>query len=232
MLFARGVVIWGWGGCRPVSVFTCSVLYFASLFALVSPLKIVPIFLRVARNVDTKRHQDVTLGSYTLAFIVLMLFALYNEFLFRFFKVSAGNFQVTKNVVVFGVKCSVLRTRFARIGLGRGRGGRCSEGVAIAPLTIPVLYNPNMVSDNVALVRSTPRRVFGVTLIYIVTLIYLLSFVVLYISAQLLGVLKRAKGGIVVELVKLVLVIVTIRYFVGKVRPILASVLERTRTYP
>lgn len=219
------------GLCIVVSVFMCLALYFASLFALVSPLKIVPMFLRVASKVSAGRHECVTLGTYAVTFVVLILFALSNEFLFRFFNVSAGKFQVIKNVVVFGVKCSVLRTRFARIGLGRARQGRCSGSVAVAPLTVPVLYNPKTVSDKVALVRSTSRCAFGVMLLNMVTLIYVLSFFVLCTSARLLGVLKRAKGGIVVELVKLVLVIVTIRYFVDKVHPMLVRVLGRTRTY-
>lgn len=59
-----------------------------------------------------------------------------------------------------------------------------------------------------------------------VNLVCFVACLVLQTSAQLISVLNRAKGGIVVHLVKLVLVMVTMRYFIDKFHPVLVSVVR------
>lgn len=113
------------------------------------------MFLAVAGKVSSRRQHRVIGHTAVVSFVALLTFAFSKRFLFGFFKVSAGNFHVTTNFVVLGVKCSVLRTHFAGAGLGSRRVGACTGSVSVAPLSVPVLYNPNTVTGKVVLVSST-----------------------------------------------------------------------------
>lgn len=204
-----------------------TLLYFASFFALAGPLNAVPMFLAVARKVASGRQHTVIQHTAVMSFLALVIFIFTKRLLFGFFNVSAGKFHVTNKIVVFGVNFSVLRTHCAPVGLGSRRVGACTSSVSVAPLTVPVLYKPNTVTGTVILVRSSRAVRVGDILVKVVTLVCFVAFLVLHTSAQLIGILNRANGGMVVHLVKLVLVIVTIRYFIDKLEPVLIKVLGR-----
>ena len=71
-----------------MDIFVYLTLCFTSLFTLMDPLGVMPVFLQMTDGMDTTYHRDIALKACTIAFIILVLFTLSGRFLFHFFGIS------------------------------------------------------------------------------------------------------------------------------------------------
>ena len=68
-----------------MDIFVYLTLCFTSLFTLMDPLGVMPVFLQMTDGMDTKERRYIALKACTIAFIILVLFTLSGRFLFHFF---------------------------------------------------------------------------------------------------------------------------------------------------
>ena len=71
-----------------MDIFVYITLCFTSLFTLMDPLGVMPVFLQMTDGMDTKERRCIALKACTIAFIILVLFTLSGRFLFHFFGIS------------------------------------------------------------------------------------------------------------------------------------------------
>mgnify|MGYP002900635060 CR=1 FL=1 len=74
-----------------MDIFVYLTLCFTSLFTLMDPLGVMPVFLQMTDGMDTKERRYIALKACTIAFIILVLFTLSGRFLFHFFGVSGAD---------------------------------------------------------------------------------------------------------------------------------------------
>lgn len=67
-----------------MDIFVYITLCFTSLFTLMDPLGVMPVFLQMTDGMDTKERRYIALKACTIAFIILVLFTLSGRFLFHF----------------------------------------------------------------------------------------------------------------------------------------------------
>ena len=59
-----------------MDIFVYITLCFTSLFTLMDPLGVMPVFLQMTDGMDTKERRCIALKACTIAFIILVLFTL------------------------------------------------------------------------------------------------------------------------------------------------------------
>ena len=74
-----------------MDIFVYLTLCFTSLFTLMDPLGVMPVFLQMTDGMDTKERRYIALKACTIAFIILVLFTLSGRFLFHFFGISTND---------------------------------------------------------------------------------------------------------------------------------------------
>lgn len=67
-----------------MDIFVYITLCFTSLFTLMDPLGVMPVFLQMTDGMDTKERRYIALKACTIAFIILVLFTLSGRILFHF----------------------------------------------------------------------------------------------------------------------------------------------------
>ena len=77
-----------------MDIFVYLTLCFTSLFTLMDPLGVMPVFLQMNDGMDTKERRYIALKACTIAFIILVLFTLSGRFLFHFFGISTNGFRI------------------------------------------------------------------------------------------------------------------------------------------
>lgn len=66
-----------------MDIFAYSMLCFTSLFTLMDPLGVMPVFLQMTEGMSAGERRSIALKSCALTFVILVLFTLCGRFLFH-----------------------------------------------------------------------------------------------------------------------------------------------------
>lgn len=69
-----------------MDIFVYITLCFTSLFTLMDPLGVMPVFLQMTDGMDTKERRCIALKACTIAFIILVLFYIVGQDPVSFFR--------------------------------------------------------------------------------------------------------------------------------------------------
>ena len=113
-------------------------LCFTSLFTLMDPLGVMPVFLQMTDGMDTKERRYIALKACTIAFIILVLFILSGRFLFHFFGISTDGFRIVGGIIIFKIGYDMLQAHFTHVKLNETERKEYSKDITITPLAIPI----------------------------------------------------------------------------------------------
>lgn len=83
-----------------MDIFVYLTLCFTSLFTLMDPLGVMPVFLQMTDGMDTKERRYIALKACTIAFIILVLLHYRAGFCFIFRYLNNG-FRIVGGIIIF-----------------------------------------------------------------------------------------------------------------------------------
>ena len=86
-----------------MDIFAYSMLCFTSLFTLMDPLGVMPVFLQMTEGMSAGERRSIALKSCALTFVILVLFTLCGRFLFHFFGISTNGFRIAGGIIIFKI---------------------------------------------------------------------------------------------------------------------------------
>ena len=117
-----------------MDIFAYSMLCFTSLFTLMDPLGVMPVFLQMTEGMSAGERRSIALKSCALTFVILVLFTLCGRFLFHFFGISTNGFRIAGGIIIFKIgydtagtlhPCETEREREKRIFQEHHRHASC-----------------------------------------------------------------------------------------------------------
>src|SRR5512142_559569 len=129
----------------------------AAIFFVVGPLSAVPFFLAMTRNDSQARRRETALRASVTAGVVLAVFALAGELIFRVLGISLGAFKVAGGVVLLLLALDMIRTQPSRTRI-TDREVEASvdkEDIAVVPLAMPLLAGPGSIATAIVLMAQT-----------------------------------------------------------------------------
>lgn len=143
-----------------MDIFVYLTLCFTSLFTLMDPLGVMPVFLQMTDGMDTKERRCIALKACTIAFIILVLFTLSGRFLFHFFGISTDGFRIVGGIIIFKIGYDMLQAHFTHVKLNETERKEYSKDITITPLAIPMLCGPGAISSGITLMEDASEYTF------------------------------------------------------------------------
>lgn len=143
-----------------MDIFVYITLCFTSLFTLMDPLGVMPVFLQMTDGMDTKERRCIALKACTIAFIILVLFTLSGRFLFHFFGISTNGFRIVGGIIIFKIGYDMLQAHFTHVKLNETERKEYSKDITITPLAIPMLCGPGAISSGITLMEDASEYTF------------------------------------------------------------------------
>ncbi|MDH3517334.1 MAG: MarC family protein [Acidimicrobiia bacterium] len=128
-----------------------AVTAFASMFVLVSPITVAPIYAGLTRNLDKRRARSVAYRAVLTAAIVLLVMVLVGESVFAFFSISVDSLRVVGGVIFFLMGYDMLNSRLPRTKHADESEKEYAHDVAVAPLGIPLIAGPGAITTAIVL---------------------------------------------------------------------------------
>jgi len=117
-------------------------------FAIMNPIGNTPIFVGLVDDLDPPQRRTVARRAVLIAFVIVALFTVFGNLIFRLFGITLPAFQVAGGILVFLVGYQLLHGRESAIHhpIPGERGPREVRDVAITPLALPILAGPGTIS--------------------------------------------------------------------------------------
>ena len=119
-----------------MDIFAYSMLCFTSLFTLMDPLGVMPVFLQMTEGMSAGERRSIALKSCALTFVILVLFTLCGRFLFHFFGISTNGFRIAGGIIIFKIGYDMLQAHFTHVKLNETEKKEYSRNITVTPLAV------------------------------------------------------------------------------------------------
>ena len=124
-------------------------LCFSSLFALINPIGIVPIFISITEEYTAKEKNKIIVSSITFAFFVLLCFSLIGDLIFSFYGITMHAFKIAGGIILFKISLDMVESKRSRTKTtpSEEKEAENKKEVAYTPLGIPLIAGPGAIAS-------------------------------------------------------------------------------------
>ena len=195
---------------------TTFAIAFTSLFVVVEPFGVVPIFASLTRGRSAAGIRAVALRASLVGAAVLILFTFGGRLLLDTLGVRVDSFRMAGGLLLLLAALEMLRGKIAscRCTPAELEDAGDRSDIAIVPIAIPLLAGPGAMATVMMLVSREPGIAGTGAVLGAIELTFVISYVVLRFAAVLQAVLGRSIMAVVERILGLVLAALSIQFIV------------------
>jgi multiple antibiotic resistance protein len=197
-------------------------LAFSSLFVIIDPLALVPLFLAITPTDTPAQRIRMARLACVIAAVVLIAFGLAGQWIFRFLGITLPAFQMAGSVVLLLIALDMLKARSSAVRETSEEmdAGAAKEDIAVTPLAVPMLAGPGAISTTILLQSKAEGVDQHIALYACIVVVCLASFLILRLSAHGARWLNPLLMRIATRLMGLLLAAIAFQFLINALRDI------------
>ena len=210
---------------------------YVSLFAMVEPLGIMPIYTAMTSGLAPSRQRFVARKACFVAWLVLVIFAIGGYWIFKFFGISVDSLRIVGGVIFFIIGFEMLQARLTRTaytesesaaGEGHGETPPVKEGddIALTPLGIPMIAGPGAIANVMVNWYAADSTIKKVILLVCITLVIGSTLLLLIGARRVARFLGDSGNKVLLRLMGLITMVIAVEFFVAGLTPIVQRMLH------
>jgi multiple antibiotic resistance protein len=163
-----------------------AILAFTTLFATIGPLDVAAMFAVLTAKDDARARRRTALRSTLVATIVLLVFALFGEFMLRSLGISLAALQIGGGILLLliGIEMAFAISSGATSTTDEEtREATTRQDIAVFPLATPLIAGPGAMGAIILLMAGTG----GVFLLQLAVVLTLLLMLLITLASMLLA---------------------------------------------
>ncbi|UWQ89339.1 MarC family protein [Aliisedimentitalea scapharcae] len=189
---------------------------FVTLFVIVDPIGLMPVFAALTQGMSPARRRSVALRSCLTAAVLLTLFAALGEAVLNFIGISMPAFRVAGGALLFLTALDMLFER--RSKRREDQGEDTVDDPSVFPMAIPLIAGPGSIATVILLSGQTPGYE-GFALVLAVMASVLGIVLAMFMAA---GLFERALGktgiNVVTRLLGMLLAALSVQFILDGLR--------------
>ncbi len=207
-------------------LFEFALLSFISLFTMVNPIGVIPVFTAMTAKLSPQESKRVARKASLTALFILLAFALTGQWIFRFFSISINSLRIVGGVIFFLTGYEMLQAHLTRIQFDDEPTHEYINDISITPLGIPIICGPGAITTSILLMNeSTSPFQSGVALAVIISLIALTYFLLLG-AKQVTHLIGENGNKVMLRLMGLIVMVIAVEFFFSGLTPILREIFK------
>jgi multiple antibiotic resistance protein len=192
----------------------------SSLFVIVDPLAIIPVFLAMTPN-DTpeQRLRMARVASLTVG-AVLLAFAFAGTTLFKIFGITMPAFQIAASIVLLIIALDMLRVQRSRLQhtTEETQAGMEKTDIAITPLAIPMLAGPGAISTTILLQNEAKTIPEHIALYGCIMAVALATYLIFRLAVRGARWLNPIAMSIAIRVMGLLLAAIAVQFMLNAIK--------------
>ncbi|MBK1876869.1 MarC family protein [Pelagicoccus mobilis] len=167
-----------------MGLFEYGLLAFVTLFVIVEPISIAPVFLAMTEGDSREARAKMVSLACSIMLFVLLAFAIAGAQLLDFLGISVAAFQTAGGILLLLISLDMLQARPSRgkISPEESAAGSRKEDVAVTPLAVPLLAGPGAISTVILLANQAESWEYQGVLYAAIVSVCVVSFLVLRLA--------------------------------------------------
>ena len=210
-------------------VITFGVFCFVSLFAMVEPLSVMPVFITMTSSLSPRQQRSVAWRATFTASLTMLLFTFTGQMIFHFFHISINSLKVVGGIIFFVIGFEMLQARLTKTAHDDQSPDDFGRDVAVTPLGIPMICGPGAIANVIVLWSDTGNRFFKqVAFLTALSLVMLLTLLILLGARRVAGFLGDSGNKVLLRLMGLITMVIAVEFFFSGLKPIVRDILGKT----
>lgn len=191
---------------------------FVTLFVVIDPIGLAPLFVALTRGMDTGRRRAIALRACLVAVSILTLFGLAGEAVLSFLGISMPAFRMAGGILLFLTALDMLFERRAQRRQGQADAAHEADP-SVFPLATPLLAGPGSITTMILLAGQPGAEFTDVLLVHAVMLVVILFVLTMFFLATPLERLLGPTGiNVVTRLLGMLLAALSVQFVIDGLR--------------
>ena len=204
------------------------ILSFFSLFSLVNPIGLSPVYLSIIENIEESRRKVILNKAIITASIVLIVFTLLGRLIFTFFGITVDAFRIVGGILFFRVGMDMMEAKISRSKSTPKEEEEAADKdeIAYTPIGIPLIAGPGAITS--VMILSSEASGFADKAAFLIAIIIVMILTYLIFTAAERFTKKFGATGlrIMQRIMGLILMVIAVQFIVNGVTPIVLNWLQ------
>lgn len=160
---------------------------FTTLLAIINPLEVLPIYLKLLSGKDNATHREVALKACAYALFLCFFFFIFGTLLLRIFGVPLSMVRVVGGIILMKIGFELFMPRKSGDDLGLSGADAGAANIAFVPLAMPLMFGPGGIATIIgmtATIKDSSKEVLSFIAISTAILATMLTTYVCLIYAE------------------------------------------------
>jgi len=207
------------------SILQFALLAFTSLFTMINPLGVIPVFTTLTTGMTSKQAASIALKATSTALIVLLLFTFGGNFIFDIFNISINGLRVVGGILFFLSGYDMLRGKLTRIKSEGEEFVEAAKDFAITPLGVPMITGPGVITISIVMMNDAPDIAHKSLLISSIFIVMGLTHLILLSSRKIIAFLGESGNKVLTRIMGLIVMVIAVELFFRGLKPIIQDIL-------
>ncbi len=190
---------------------TMLITAFATLFVVIDPIGLMPLFVALTQGADAAHRRSVALRASTIGFVVLLLFALFGEAVLGFIGISMSAFRIAGGILLLITALDML---FERRTKRREDKVMDLPDPSVFPLATPLIAGPGAIASIILLMGQANGMLGSVTIIGVMAGVIALVFLLFIAGGMLEKTIGQTGINVVTRLLGMLLAALSIQFII------------------
>ncbi|CAM3743609.1 MarC family protein [Parendozoicomonas haliclonae] len=211
------------------SLMEFGVLCLTSLFTMINPISIAPVFLSLTNGLKSDRRRQVADKAILTALAILMFFALTGSVIFDVFGISVNGLRIVGGILFFGMGYEMVQARQSRTQFDKAEEletiDAYSQDIALTPLGIPLVCGPGAIATVLILIQEKTWD-YMLLLFACICVVMLVTWITLLFAGPLMNRLGEGGTKVLTRVMGLIVMVIAVEYFFAGLSPIVRNMLD------
>ncbi|MDF1544206.1 MAG: MarC family protein [bacterium] len=207
------------------NLFQFWLLAFVSLFTMMNPIGVVPVYVSMTAGTTPSQSRRVALKATVSALAILTFFAFSGKFIFDFFQISTHSLRIVGGVIFFVVGYDMLNARLSRTKHDDESDSEFIEDIAITPLGIPMICGPGAITTVILMMNQSNTLIEKGILFSAVMAVLVITFGVLVGAKTIMNLIGENGNKVLMRVMGLLVMVIAVEFFFSGLKPILQEIL-------
>jgi multiple antibiotic resistance protein len=207
---------------------TLWLLFFTSFITLMNPLGVMPVFLSMTANLESKKRRATAIKATITAFFTLVVFAFGGQMLFSFFGISVAGLKVVGGILFFFMGYDMLNARLSLTKIATEEVDDYVDDISITPLGIPMIAGPGSITNAIILMDQSANATDKVILISAILVVCIIVLTILVSGTKITRAIGKTGNKVMMKLMGLIVMVIAVEFFFTGIEPYIRHILEKS----
>ena len=196
---------------------TILITSFATLFVVIDPPGLVPMFIALTQGMDAEHRRRLGLRACVIAGVLLTMFGLFGESILGFIGISMPAFRIAGGLLLFLTALDMLFER--RTQRREGQHADPDHDPSVFPLATPLIAGPGAIATMILLIGETGGEWRGMlTVLGLMAAMLVVTFLFFLASTPIERLLGRTGTLVITRLLGMLLAALSVQFVLDGIR--------------